>query len=112
MLLSSHVLSEVESVCDRLALLKAGRILKQGSLSDLSSTQVHKMSVRFAGDVPPMNIWHELGAQVLEVDASRVAFDFRGPIDKVIKLLSNYSVQEFDSRELSLEEVFFTEVDK
>lgn len=111
-LLSSHVLSEVESVCDRLALIKDGRILKQGSLSELKSTQLHKLSVRFEGDIPSMSTWRALGADSVEINGSIATFDYRGPVDKVIKMLSAYYVQEFDSRDPSLEEVFFTEVDK
>ena len=50
------------------------------------------------------------GGQEVEFEKNLVRFEIRGSVDKSIKALANYEVLEFDSRELSLEEVFFSEV--
>jgi ABC-2 type transport system ATP-binding protein len=109
-ILSSHVLSEVESICSRIGLIHQGRVIREGTLSDLRRERMHKISVIFRGSVPTASSLVELGATDVEVGDAMANFAVQGSVDSVIKLMSRFDVVEFDSRELSLEEVFFSEV--
>lgn len=109
-LLSSHVLSEVESICTRIGLINKGRIVRVGTLKELRREQVHKFTITIEGEVPGSNVLVSLGANSIEIQDNIVKFDFKGSIDAVLKYLTKYNIIELDSRELSLEEVFFSEV--
>lgn len=108
--LSSHVLSEVESYCSRIGLINEGRIVKVGTLAELRSSRVHKISILFDGAVPTKTELQSVGALAINGEGELVNIEVRGSIDSVLKLISKYQVLEIDSRELSLEEVFFSEV--
>jgi ABC-2 type transport system ATP-binding protein len=109
-ILSSHVLSEVESVCSRIGLINEGRIIKEGTLAELRTSRVHKVTALLGGEVPNQSELVNAGAREVEIEKNQVRFEIQGSVDNAIKVLSKYQVLEFDSRELSLEEVFFTEV--
>ncbi len=108
--LSSHVLSEVESYCSRIGLINKGKIVKVGSLTELRSSRVHKISILFEEAVPTAAELQSAGAQEVTTQDKLINLEVRGSIDQVLKVISKYQVVEIDSRELSLEEVFFTEV--
>lgn len=109
-ILSSHVLSEVETYCTRIGLINKGSIVKVGTLSELRSSRAHKIEITFEGQAPARSELERVGAKDIEVNGGTLRFEVRGPITEVLKVLSRYQVIEIDSRELSLEEVFFSEV--
>ena len=111
-ILSSHVLSEVESVCSRIALIDRGRIQRLGTLDELRMSRVHKVRALVKGIKPNSADFLALGVENLEVEGDVLQFDVHGAIDPILKSLSLYEVVELDSRELSLEEVFFSEIER
>jgi len=108
--LSSHVLSEVESYCSRIGLINKGQIIKVGTLAELRSSRVHKISILFEGALPTESELKVAGAQNINGGGQLINLEVRGSIDQIMKVISRYQVVEIDSRELSLEEVFFSEV--
>lgn len=110
-ILSSHIMSEVESICTRIGLINKGKIVKEGTLADLRTTRVHKVNVLINGNAPSISDLKTVGAEEVEAQGHLLSFQVRGSVDAVTKLLAKYEVLELDSRELSLEEVFFSEVD-
>ena len=52
--LSSHILSEVEAVCDRVGILRNGRLVDEGTLAELRHLSVHTVDVTFAGPAPDL----------------------------------------------------------
>ena len=111
-ILSSHVLSEVESVCSRIALIDKGRIQRQGTLNELRVARVHKVRAVLKGNKPNQGDLLALGVEGVEIDGNAVQFEVHGSIDRAMKFLSHFEVLELDSRELSLEEVFFSEIER
>lgn len=110
-LLSSHVLSEVESICSRMALIDEGRIRREGTLDELRTARIHMVRALLKGKVPSTSGLMDLGLENVTVEGQEVLFEVRGSIDKAIKSLALFEVIELDSRELSLEEVFFSEIE-
>lgn len=110
-ILSSHIMSEVETICSRIGLIQLGKIIKVGTLSELRSSKVHKVQAVINGDMPKTSELKNIGVENIEVTENQLSFQVRGSVSGVMKLLSGFEVTELDSRELSLEEVFFSEVD-
>ena len=107
--LSSHVLSEVESVCDRIALVGAGRLFRLGSLTELRTVRAHRVEavVEHPGDVDELA--RVPGVSDAHVDLSLVTCTVQGSHGPLLAWLGGCGVLELDSRELSLEEVFLSE---
>lgn len=102
--LSSHILSEVEALCDRVGILRAGRLVEQGTLDQLRHLSAQTVEVTFEGPAPPVP---ELpGVHVAVVGPNALRFEVHGPIRPLIKTLSQYPIATLTSREPSLEEIF------
>jgi ABC-2 type transport system ATP-binding protein len=110
-ILSSHIMSEVENICSRIGLIHQGKVLRLGTLTDLRTTKIHKVQALLGGKPPSDSELRTVGARDIEVQDHLLSFQVQGSVDAVMKLLSKTDVEELDSRELSLEEVFFSEVD-
>jgi ABC-type multidrug transport system ATPase subunit len=107
--LSSHVLSEIESVCDRIALVRAGRLLRVGSLVELRSVRAHRVEAVVGRPRDAADLAQVPGVTDAHVDGELVTCTVHGPVGPLLAWLTSCEVVEVDSRELSLEEVFLTE---
>jgi ABC-2 type transport system ATP-binding protein len=102
--LSSHILSEVEALCDRVGILRAGRLVEQGTLDQLRHLSAQIVDVTFDGPAPQVP---ELpGVHVAVVGSSALRFEVHGPIRPLIVALGDFPIATLTSREPSLEEIF------
>jgi ABC-2 type transport system ATP-binding protein len=110
-LLSSHVLPEVELICDRIGLIHAGHLVRVGTLEELRDVRAHQVEAicRHPGDVATLA--RVSGVEDARVEGERVTCTVHGPVAPLLGWLVDSGVVELDSRELSLEEVFLTEFD-
>lgn len=108
-LLSSHVLSEVESACDRISLIRAGHLLRVGTLEQLRSTRVHRIEAIIHRPGQAADLARVPQVSEAAIDGTRVSCSVRGSIAPLLGWLTAHEVVELDSRELSLEEVFVSE---
>ncbi len=107
--LSSHILSEVEALCDRVGILKSGRLVDQGTLSELRHLAAHVVEVTFAEPAPTLP---ELeGVRVSRSGPSALRLEVTGPIGPVLQALAPHRVDSLISREPSLEEIFLHHYD-
>ena len=105
-LLSSHVLSEVEHVCDRVGIVREGHLVTVGQLDELAGMRAHRVEIEFA-DTPPIERIRAIpGLEQIEVHDHRVSGIFRGEFEPLLATLASSRVTKFESREPSLEEVF------
>jgi ABC-2 type transport system ATP-binding protein len=104
--LSSHVLSEVDRTCDRVAIIREGRLVRVGSLEALRDLNRHEVTLRFAGPVPAPAFDAIPGVSHLVVDDTTVRMRVAGPIGPVVREASRYELLDVESREPSLEETF------
>jgi ABC-2 type transport system ATP-binding protein len=107
--LSSHVLSEVEKTCDRVAIIRDGRLVRVDRVDALRDLAHHQVELRFAGPVPASAFEHLAG--VSEVSAADHVLRLRvtGPISPVVQAAARFELLDFVSREPSLEETFLAE---
>jgi ABC-2 type transport system ATP-binding protein len=102
--LSSHILSEVEAVCDRVGILRAGRLVDQGTLADLRHLSSQTVEVAFDGRVPDLPALP--GVEVATAGENALRFQVSGSVGPLIAALADYPIVSLQSREPSLEEVF------
>jgi beta-exotoxin I transport system ATP-binding protein len=105
--LSSHTLSEVERVADRVAIVRRGQLVVVDSLERLRGVAVRRLEVEFAGPTPGAE---ELGAVpgVREVarEGAHLVVAFEGSADALVKAIAQYEVRSIRSRDDDLEEIF------
>ncbi len=107
--LSSHVLSEVELVCDRIALISDGRIRRAGSLNELRAMRIHRVEAVFHGRLSRAELEHVPGVSDPRIDGELLTCAVQGSVAPLLAALSAADVVELDSHELTLEEVVLGE---
>ena len=108
-LLSSHVLPEVELVCDRMCFIREGRVVRMGSLVELRQLRAHRVDAILERPADAAELSALPGVSEGQVDGERVSCTVQGVIGPLLGWLYDRGVVELDSRELSLEEVFLSE---
>jgi ABC-2 type transport system ATP-binding protein len=103
--LSSHTLSEVDRVADRVAILRAGRLVVVDTLARLRRVALRRWEIEFAYPPDPSE-FRRLEA-VREVDAvgNRVQIAFEGSADEIVKAAAHHHVIEIRTRDSDLEEI-------
>jgi ABC-2 type transport system ATP-binding protein len=105
-MLSSHVLSEVEHVADRVAIIRSGRLLMAESLARLREKARHTVEVRFTSPPPPDAFASVPGIRDVRLEGPVLRCTMQGVVDPLIKTLGRYTVTDLNSREADLEETF------
>ena len=105
--LSSHILSEVEALCDRVAILREGRLVEMGTLAQMRHLSALTVEATFDG-VPP-DLAGVPGVKHVVVDGRHVHFQVQGPVGPLLEALAGTGVRELLSREPSLEELFLAQ---
>jgi ABC-2 type transport system ATP-binding protein len=104
--LSSHILSEVEKSCDRVAIIREGRIVQIGTVEGLRDLAHHQVELRFAGAVPADQFRALPGVSDVVADDHVLRLRVSGAITPIVQAAARYELLDFVSREPSLEETF------
>jgi ABC-2 type transport system ATP-binding protein len=107
--LSSHVLSEVEKTCDRVAIIRDGRLVRVDRVDALRDLAHHQVELRFAGPVPASAFEHLAGVSDVTAADHVLRLRVTGPISPVVQAAARFELLDFVSREPSLEETFLAE---
>ena len=104
-LLSSHILAEVEELCDRVSIIRAGRSVETGTLADLR--HLTRTSVLAELEKPPVGLEELSGVHDLAVDGTRVRFEVdTADLDEALTALLRCGVRTLTSQPPTLEELF------
>lgn len=104
-LMSSHILPEVQKLCTRVAIIKEGRIIKIEDIGTMRDTAYKKIRVNF-GDGIPEDLAALEGVSSLTVSGPELSFLFMGDINKVIQIISRHHLVNISIEEPDLEEIF------
>ena len=106
--LSSHVLTEVEQWCTRVAIIREGRIVRAGGVSEVKDIKRYEVTILFAGAVPAEAFERLDGVASVETTAGGLGLrlEMQGPADAVIKAAAQHRVVSLSSHEPSLEDIF------
>ncbi|GAA3778038.1 ABC transporter ATP-binding protein [Micromonospora maritima] len=102
--LSSHQLAEVEAVCDRVAILRAGRLVDVATVPDLRRLHRSEVVARFTGPAPDLAAVP--GVDLLDRADGTLRFSLVGPPGPALRALAAADVTALTVREPSLEEIF------
>lgn len=111
--LSSHILSEVEALCDRVGILRRGKLVDEGTLTELRHLSSLTIDVSFAGARPALS--PTSGVTIEPVGANGLRFEVprgNGALDSLLRLLTSHPVTSLTSHEPSLEEIFLHHYDE
>ncbi|AJF65937.1 ABC transporter ATP-binding protein [Streptomyces vietnamensis] len=104
-LLSSHILSEVEALCDRISIVRKGRTVESGSLAELRHLTRTSVTAELAG--PPNGLAHLPGVHGFDAQGGRVKFQVdTDKLDAVLRSLTASGVRSLTSTPPTLEELF------
>ncbi len=107
--LSSHVLSEVEKSCDRVAIIREGRIVRVDRVEALRDLAHHQVELRFAGPAPRAEFADLPGVSDIVAEDHVLRLRVSGAITPVVRAAARHELVDFVSREPSLEETFLAE---
>ncbi|MGD0018547.1 MAG: ABC transporter ATP-binding protein [Candidatus Limnocylindrales bacterium] len=107
--LSSHILSEVEKSCLRVAIIREGLIVQVGKVEALRDLAHHQVELRFAGDPPASEFATLPGVSDVTVEDHLLRLRVLGSITPVVQAAARAGVVDFLSREPSLEETFLAQ---
>ena len=119
--LSSHVLSEVEKTCDRVAIVRDGRLMAVRTIAELGASLPRRVTIRFAsnaavgqasvpGSVGQASVLAQAGVgsdpniRVVSADAGTWVLDVTGPLGPLVERLAGLRVADIDVRTPSLED--------
>jgi ABC-2 type transport system ATP-binding protein len=103
-LLSSHILSEVEAVCDRVAVLRNGVLVEYGTLDELRHLHAHTVEATYVGTPP--DLAGVSGITDVTVQDGTIRLQVTGSTDPLLKALATTEVPTLQMREPTLEELF------
>jgi ABC-2 type transport system ATP-binding protein len=104
-LLSSHILNEVEALCDRVTIIRDGKVVESGSLAELRHLTRTAISVDLAA--PPVGLAELPGVHDVQIDGTRVRLKVdAGELDGVMRALTAIGLRSLVSQPPTLEELF------
>ena len=108
--LSSHILSEVEAVCDRVAVLREGVLVEHGTLAELRHLHANTVEATYTGEPPALE--GVAGVEDAYVADGVIRLHVSGSPDPLLKALARAEVTAIQMREPSLEELFHAYYDE
>ncbi|MCU1470785.1 MAG: transporter [Glaciihabitans sp.] len=106
--LSSHTLSEVERIADRVGIIRDGQLVVVERIDDLKRKAVRRLDFEFARPVAPDVFSGVSGLRDVAVDGVHAHVSYEGPVTELLRAASTHEVVNLTSREADLEEIFLT----
>jgi ABC-2 type transport system ATP-binding protein len=104
--LSSHVMPEVERVCDRVAIIREGALVTVADIGELKARAQRRVELHFEGKADASAFAGLPGVHDLEAHGESLSFSIAGPIDAVVKTAARFTVVSMTAHDPSLEDVF------
>ncbi len=104
--MSSHFLSEVQKVCDRVGIIRDGRLIAERNIAELMREAAHTFDATFAGKPPLAELKRLSGVKIAAHDDHHVTVHLHGELPPVLAVLAKHGVVQLEARQLDLEELF------
>jgi ABC-2 type transport system ATP-binding protein len=106
---SSHIMSEVENLAERVAIIRSGEIVEITTTSNLTHSTVNRITIRFKRPTEFAELVKLSGVEVLsQVDQTSLILRVTGDMELLVQTLSHLPVLDLETERPSLEEVFLT----
>jgi ABC-2 type transport system ATP-binding protein len=106
--LSSHDLDEVQRACDRVAIIRDGRLAAVEDVAGLRGRSYRHVAIEFAAAVDPVEFARIPEVSGIRVEGRRGSFRAHGGLDAVVKTAARHTVVDMELTEPTLEEIFLT----
>jgi ABC-2 type transport system ATP-binding protein len=107
-LFSSHIITEVEEIADRVGILRTGRKVMEDTVAGLQQvTQIQKLHLRFAAAPPEAAFADVPGVTAVDHDDSTVTVTVRGSVAPLIRRLGQFEVEHVSTDPLLLDDIFY-----
>ena len=106
--ISSHVLSEVEQICDRVGIVREGHLATVGRVAELAGIHAHRVEIELADATAAERLRTTPGFEQVTVEGARLSGMYRGSFEPLMAALAAERVLSLISREPTLEEIFLT----
>lgn len=110
--LSSHILPEVEKICDRIGIIRQGSLITVETIETLKAHALRQIEIHFAAAVPADKFTDISGVRNVRVNDNMLICTVIGSLDALIKVAAQYEIVNIISHEPSLEEIFMTYYDE
>jgi ABC-2 type transport system ATP-binding protein len=102
---SSHILSEVQAVCDRVGIIREGRLVATQRVEDMFAQRMNRISLIFDG-LPPVGAFDLDGVVELERSEQSIMLEVRENLPQVLAIAAQHDVMDIETLNVSLEEIF------
>jgi ABC-2 type transport system ATP-binding protein len=102
---SSHNLTEVQAVCDRVGLIQNGELIKTEKVETLINQQLKRLEINFRQE-PPIDVFGIEGVKEISRDGTLVMFEVSQDLDKLMEMAVPYGIKDIETKTVSLEEIF------
>jgi ABC-2 type transport system ATP-binding protein len=104
--LSSHIFGEVQKICNRVGIIREGRLIVERDITEMAKDAAHTFDITFA-DKPPLAELRRLpDVTMASHHGNNVRVHVRGPMAPLLRELSKHEVVQLDAHQLDLEEMF------
>lgn len=104
--MSSHNLSEVAKVCDRVGFIRAGKLVEVSTVRELRLAATKEYRITFATAPNPASFKGFTSVRDVAIDGKEMTCSVHGRLNELIRVIGKYDIVNIESRELELEEVF------
>lgn len=104
--ISSHIISEIQKVCDRIGIIKEGRLVTEKSIAELVDRAAQIFDIVFLDKAPVPRLKKIPGLKVVSYKGNHAAIQMQGKLAPLFAVLAEYEVTKIDARNLDLEEIF------
>lgn len=105
-LLSSHILAEVQKICDRVGIIKAGKMIAERNVDELLKSTSQTFMINFESHVPIAELKKLKGLKITESTKNSVSLTYQGDLSQLLGLLAKQKVTSLHTKTLDLEEIF------
>lgn len=104
--MSSHILSEVQKICDRVGIIRDGELIAERNIADMERDAAHTLEVTFADKTPVKELERLKGVKVTSHDDHHAIVHVQGGLPPILAVLAKHTVVQLEARQLDLEELF------
>ncbi len=102
---SSHILPEVQAVCDRVGIIRDGQLVATERVDDMTRQQFKRLRFTFA-NTPPADAFALDGVTEMDRDGQSVSLEVNKDLDKVMETAVSFGIVDIDTIPVTLEEIF------
>jgi ABC-2 type transport system ATP-binding protein len=104
--MSSHNLSEVQKVCDRVGIIRDGKLIAERSIAEMEHEAAHTLDITFASQPPLKDLQIINGVKITSHDEHHTTLYLKGDLPALLGVLARHDVTQLEVRQLDLEELF------